>query len=110
MERAVGKNVKLESFKLESLKIIIFAEVGKSQAKLERIDWSWKIRAGVGKIGLNYDELSNFSHNFSSSFKLSNFSQVFSTAAKLSNLSKPFQLQKKLSNFGQFYPTSIGSF
>ena len=43
LERAVGKNeklesFKLESFKLESLKLESLAEVGKSQAKLERTD------------------------------------------------------------------------
>ena len=37
MERAVGKNEMLESLKLES-----FAEVGKSQANLERTERSWK--------------------------------------------------------------------
>ena len=42
MERAVEKNEKLESFKLENLKLESFAEVGKSQAKLERTDRSWK--------------------------------------------------------------------
>ena len=53
LERAVGKNEKLESFKLESLKfeslkfeslkLKSFAEVGKSQAKLERTERSWKV-------------------------------------------------------------------
>ena len=38
MERAVGKNEKLESPKLESL-----AEVGKNRAKLERTERSWKV-------------------------------------------------------------------
>ena len=36
--RVVGKNEQLESLKLESLKLESFAEVGKSQAKLERTD------------------------------------------------------------------------
>ena len=45
MERAVGKNEMLESLKLES-----FAEVGKSQAKLERTDWSWKEPIEVWKF------------------------------------------------------------
>ena len=40
--RVVGKNEKLESFNLESLKLENFAQVGKSQAKLERTDRSWK--------------------------------------------------------------------
>ena len=38
LERAVGKNEKLENFKLESLKLETLAEVGKSQAKSERTD------------------------------------------------------------------------
>ena len=38
LERAVGKNEKFENFKLESLKLETLAEVGKSQAKLERND------------------------------------------------------------------------
>ena len=40
MERAVGKNEKLERF----------AEVGKSQAKLERTERSWKEPSEVGKL------------------------------------------------------------
>ena len=52
MERAVGKNEKLESFKLESLKLESSTEVGKSQAKLERTERSWKEPIGVGKLGL----------------------------------------------------------
>ena len=61
-------------------------------------------------------QLSNFSHNFPSSFILSNFSQNFPTAAKLSNFSETFQLKKSfqlrwvLSNFARFFPTSLGSF
>jgi len=43
LERAVGKNDKLESLKLESL-----AEVGKSQAKLESF-------AAVGKFWLKLE-------------------------------------------------------
>ena len=50
MERAVGKNEKLEGFKLESLELKSFAEVGKSQAKLERTDISWKESSEVGKL------------------------------------------------------------
>ena len=50
MERAVGKNEKLESFKLESLKFDSFAEVGKSQAKLERTERSWKASFEIGKF------------------------------------------------------------
>ena len=116
----------LERFKLESLKLESFAEVGKSPAKLERTKLSWKEPIEVGKnrgVSVTHitiddtvshitidDELSNFSHNFPSSFILSNFSQNFPTAAKLSNFSETFQLKKKLSNFGRVFPNSLGSF
>ena len=55
LERTVGKNEKLESFKMKSLKLESFAEDGKSQAKLERTEWSWKVRAEVGKFGLKLE-------------------------------------------------------
>ena len=38
LERAIGKNERMESFKLESLKLESFAEDGKNQAKSERTD------------------------------------------------------------------------
>ena len=64
MERAVGKNENLESFKLESPKLESFAEVGKSQAKLERTDRSrertqrsWK---EPGEVGENRAKLESF--------------------------------------------------
>ena len=44
LEKAVGKDEKLESPKLES-----FTEVGKSQAKLEITEQSWKEPIEVGK-------------------------------------------------------------
>ena len=50
MERALGKNEKLESFKFESLKLESLAEVGKSQAKLERTERSWKESSEIGKL------------------------------------------------------------
>ena len=87
LERAVGKNEKLESLKLES-----FAEVGKSQAKLERIEQF---------------KLSNFISHFPTSarafqlqLELSNFAGFFPTSLGsfqlrwvLSNFSATFQLQ-----------------
>ena len=45
MERGVGKNEKLQNLKLEKS-----AEVGKSQAKLERTDLSSKEPTEVGKF------------------------------------------------------------
>ena len=48
-EREVG------SFKLESLKLESFAEVGKSQAKLERTERSWKEPCDVGKFLLKLE-------------------------------------------------------
>ena len=50
LERAVGKNEKLESFKLESC-----AEVGKNPAKLERTERSWKEPSEVGKFELKLE-------------------------------------------------------
>ena len=44
----IGKKEKLERFKLESLKLDSFTEVGKSQAKLERTERSWKEPNEVG--------------------------------------------------------------
>ena len=43
--RVVGKNKKLEGPKLKSS-----AEIGKSQAKLERTERSWKNSSEVGKL------------------------------------------------------------
>ena len=55
MERAVGKNENLESFKLESPKLESFAEVGKSQAKFERTELSWNEPIEVGKFELKLE-------------------------------------------------------
>ena len=55
LEREVGKNEKLESFKLESLKLKSFAEAGKSQTKLERTERSWKEPIEVGKFELQLE-------------------------------------------------------
>ena len=52
MERAAGKNEKLVSFKLESLELESFAEVGKSRAKLVRTERSWKEPIEVGNFEL----------------------------------------------------------
>ena len=49
MERAVGKNEKLENFKSESLKLESLDEVGKTRAKLKRTERSWKEPFVVGK-------------------------------------------------------------
>ena len=51
MERAVGKNEKLESFKLESVQLESLAEVRKSQAKLERTERSWKVSLQLESSG-----------------------------------------------------------
>ena len=55
MERAVGKHEKSESFKLESLKLESFVEVGKGKAKLEITERSWKVQSAVGKLGLKLE-------------------------------------------------------
>ena len=49
MERAVGKNENLERFKLESLKLESFAEVGKNSVELERTRRRLKEPSEVGK-------------------------------------------------------------
>ena len=51
MERAVGKNEKLESLKLERAKRSLKepSKVGKNRAKLERTDRSWKEQSEVRK-------------------------------------------------------------
>ena len=48
--RVVGKNEKMKSLKLESLKLEIFAEVGKNSAKLKE----------PGEVGKNRAKLESF--------------------------------------------------
>merc|ERR1711911_487992 len=73
LERAVGKNEKLESFKLESL-------------KLERTDRSWKVSFEVGKFGCTF--------NFPTSKVTLQLQLYFSTSARTFQLqSGSFQLQ-----------------
>ena len=68
MERVVGKNEKLESFKFESLKFESSlklerakrnwkepSEVGKNRLKLERTEQSWKDPSEVGKFLLKLE-------------------------------------------------------
>ena len=45
----------MESFKLENLNLESFAEVGKSEAKLERTEQSWKEPSEVGKLLLKLE-------------------------------------------------------
>ena len=73
MERAVGKNEKLESFKLERLKLESLAEVGKNRAKLERTERSWKELSEVGK---NPAKLESFFLSWKVSLKLESFAAV----------------------------------
>ena len=94
---------------LESPKLESFAEVGKSQAKMERTERSWK----------EPNEVSNFSPSFPTSaltFQiqsvlsnrsvLSNFAWLFPTSAKLSN----FRLSSlKHSNFS-FFTTALSNY
>ena len=78
----------MKSFKLESL-----AEVGKSQAKLERTERSWK-------------EISMM--NFPTSVTTFQVHSNLPTSARTFQMRRNFQ--KKLSNFARFFPTSLGSF
>ena len=66
LERAVGKNEKLESFKLESLKF-------ESLPKLERTERSWKEPSEVGK---NPAKLESFFLSWKVSLKLESFAAV----------------------------------
>ena len=89
--RVVGKNEKMKSLKLESLKLEIFAEVGEAQAKLERTERTlslfWTVHFGPDSAATTFQVHSNFP-----------------TSART------FQLQKKLSNFAWFVLTLLGSF
>ena len=44
LERAVGKNAKMEGFKLECPNEIGKIEVGEFKRKLKSSDWSWKVQ------------------------------------------------------------------
>ena len=55
MEKAVGKNDKLESFKLEVQNEIGKIEVGKSEPKLETSMRSWKVKGEVGRFELKLE-------------------------------------------------------
>jgi hypothetical protein len=63
LERAVGKNEKLESC----------AEVGKNRAKLERTERSWEEPIEVGK---NRPKLERFDRSWKVFFKLESFAEV----------------------------------
>ena len=93
MERAVGKNEKLENFKLKSLKLESFAEVGKNRF------------SNFSTSAISFQLQRNFPTS-KETFQLrpvtSNFAGLFPTSAKLSN----FRLSNlKLSNFS-FFPTT----
>ena len=115
--RVVGKNEKLESFKLESLKLKSFAEVGKSQVKLERTDFqTFQLQPELSYCSETFQlqkKLPNFvrclptlSGAFQLRWALSNFAGLFPTSAKLSN----FGLSSlELSNFS-FFPTALSNY
>ena len=66
MERAVGKNEKLEKLSWKVRNEIGTIEVGKFGPKLESSRRSWKVRAEVGKLGLkleNTTEVGKFKLN-----------------------------------------------
>ena len=57
LERAVGKNEKLESYKLETERNWKEpSEIGNNQAKLERTDRSWKVNFEVGIIRCSWKD------------------------------------------------------
>ena len=86
LEKAVGKNEKLESFKLESLKLERSEpiEVGKNLVKLKE----------PNEVGKNRTKLESF-------VEVGKCRQNFATSART------FQLQLELSNSGWNIPTSI---
>ena len=98
MERPVGKNEKLECFKLKSWKV---SEVGKFLFKLERGKRGWKEPTEVGK---NRAKLEIIERTFQLHKLLCNFRPSFSTSART------FQLQLELSNFSSNFPTSARTF
>ena len=59
---------------------------------------------------ITFDELSNFSHNLPSSFKISNCSETFQLQRIFPTSVGSFQFGSVLSNFNRFFPTSLGSF
>ena len=68
---AVSWSFKLKSFNLESLKLGSFAEVGKSQTKLERTKRSWEEPSEVGK---NRTKLKRTDRTWQVSFELGKLS------------------------------------
>ena len=59
---------------------------------------------------ITFDELSNFSHNLPSSFRISNCSETFQLQRIFPTSKDAFQLRSGLSNFARLFPTSLGSF
>ena len=115
MERAVRNNEQLESFKLESLKLESFAEVGKSQAELERTERSWKDSSEVGK---NRAKLERTDRSWKVSFEVGEFRRSWKVSLQLVSHFPTsigsFQLRSvlsnlKLSNFS-FFPTALSNY
>ena len=98
VKMAIGKNEKLESFELESLKLETFcsrwkecSEVENNPAKFERVKRGCKEPGDV--------DLSNFNSSFPISLILSNLAENFPTSL--------VHIQPKLSNFSPNFPTSF---
>ena len=113
LERAVGKNEKLEAFRLES-------------PTWNCKEWNWKVRAASGNFGLKLESFnwtrkesmkleSYYWRNFSTSLSsfqirsvLSNFARLFPTQTET------FQLRQKLSNVRlsncSFFPTALSNY
>ena len=121
MERTVGKNEKLESLKLKNFclswkepseigkhrsKMESFAEVGKSQAKLERTERSWKEPIEVVKIELKLESTTEVGKWLQK--KLSNFAWFFPTSISSSQLRSALS-NFRLSNFS-FFPTALSNY
>ena len=90
MEKAVEKNEKLKSFRLESFCLSWKepSEIRKNRAKLERTERSWRVSSEVGKFRFNYStsiDLSKFNSSFPTSLILFNFNLNFPNLFLLNN-------------------------
>ena len=114
LERAVGKNEKSESFKLESLKLESFflsckepSEVGNNPAKLERTNRSWKVSFEVEKYRWSWKVSLKLISLAYESFAEVGFAEVGNFSSNFPTSPLTLQLRHEHSNFGSNFQTSI---
>ena len=90
---AVSWSLKLKSFNLESLKLESFAEVGKSQTKLERTKRSWEEPSEVGK---NRAKLKRTDRTWQVSFEVGKFRWSWKVSLQSESLNELGKLSLKL--------------